>query len=117
MSEPGDINFDDLKPEEFEQYLPELFASSEARSARIRACKSSTPLIPIASHSSATSKPSPKPPAASSIRSKTQATKSGPTSRTSSAKDPPSSIPKMAKRASARSISSTNPLQAASRPV
>lgn len=29
MSEPGDINFDDLKPEEFEQYLPELFASSE----------------------------------------------------------------------------------------
>jgi hypothetical protein len=29
MSEPGDINFDDLKPDEFEQYLPELFASSE----------------------------------------------------------------------------------------
>ena len=29
MSEPGDINFDDLKPEEFEQYLPELFASSD----------------------------------------------------------------------------------------
>jgi hypothetical protein len=27
MSVPGDINFDDLKPEEFEQYLPELFAS------------------------------------------------------------------------------------------
>jgi hypothetical protein len=29
MTEPGGINFDDLKPEEFEQYLPELFASSD----------------------------------------------------------------------------------------
>jgi hypothetical protein len=29
MSVPGDINFDDLKPEEFEQYLPELFATSD----------------------------------------------------------------------------------------
>ncbi len=29
MSEPGDINFDDLKPDEFEQYLPDLFASSD----------------------------------------------------------------------------------------
>jgi hypothetical protein len=29
MSESGNINFDDLKPEEFEQYLPELFASSD----------------------------------------------------------------------------------------
>jgi hypothetical protein len=29
MSLPGGINFDDLKPDEFEQYLPELFASSD----------------------------------------------------------------------------------------
>ena len=29
MSVPGDINFDDLKPDEFEQYLPELFAGSQ----------------------------------------------------------------------------------------
>ena len=33
MSEPGDINFDDLKPEEFEQYLPELFATGDKVSA------------------------------------------------------------------------------------
>jgi hypothetical protein len=33
MSEPGDINinFDTLKPEEFEQYLPELFASCDGK--------------------------------------------------------------------------------------
>jgi hypothetical protein len=29
MSVPGNINFDDLKPDEFERYLPELFANSE----------------------------------------------------------------------------------------
>jgi hypothetical protein len=29
MSEPGNINFDDLKPEEFEQVLPELFATAK----------------------------------------------------------------------------------------
>lgn len=31
MSQPGNINFDNLKPDEFEQYLPELFASCEGR--------------------------------------------------------------------------------------
>jgi len=31
MSEPGDINFDTLKPEEFEQYLPELFATGDGK--------------------------------------------------------------------------------------
>jgi hypothetical protein len=34
MSEPGDmndINFDTLKPEEFENYLPELFATGEGK--------------------------------------------------------------------------------------
>src|ERR1700689_4912747 len=31
MSEPGGINFDDLKPEEFEQYLPELFATGKGK--------------------------------------------------------------------------------------
>src|ERR1700689_1512873 len=31
MSEPGGINFDDLKPEEFEQYLPELFATGDGK--------------------------------------------------------------------------------------
>jgi anti-sigma factor RsiW len=31
MSEPIDINFDSLKPEEFEQYLPELFATGDGK--------------------------------------------------------------------------------------
>ncbi|HEY4381481.1 MAG TPA: hypothetical protein VGN01_14110 [Acidobacteriaceae bacterium] len=31
MSEPGEINFDTLKPEEFENYLPELFASGDGK--------------------------------------------------------------------------------------
>ena len=31
MSEPGEINFDTLKPEEFEQYLPELFATGDGK--------------------------------------------------------------------------------------
>jgi hypothetical protein len=31
MSEPGDINFDTLRPEEFEQYLPELFATGDGK--------------------------------------------------------------------------------------
>ena len=31
MSESGDINFDSLKPEEFEQYLPELFATGDGK--------------------------------------------------------------------------------------
>jgi len=31
MSEPGEINFDNLKPEEFENYLPELFASGNGK--------------------------------------------------------------------------------------
>jgi hypothetical protein len=31
MNEPGDINFDDLKPEEFEKYLPDLFATGEGK--------------------------------------------------------------------------------------
>ncbi len=31
MSEPRGINFDDLKPEEFEQYLPELFATGDGK--------------------------------------------------------------------------------------
>jgi len=31
MSEFDDINFDDLKPEEFENYLPELFATGNGK--------------------------------------------------------------------------------------
>ena len=31
MSEPIDINFDDLRPEDFEKYLPELFANGEGK--------------------------------------------------------------------------------------
>ena len=31
MSEPGEINFDTLRPEEFEQYLPELFATGDGK--------------------------------------------------------------------------------------
>jgi hypothetical protein len=31
MNEPGEINFDTLKPEEFENYLPELFASGNGK--------------------------------------------------------------------------------------
>ena len=31
MIEPGDINFDTLKPEEFENYLPELFATGNGK--------------------------------------------------------------------------------------
>jgi hypothetical protein len=31
MSVPGDFNFDDLKPEEFEKYLPDLFATGEGK--------------------------------------------------------------------------------------
>ena len=31
MSELGEINFDTLKPEEFENYLPELFASGDGK--------------------------------------------------------------------------------------
>ena len=31
MSEAGEINFDTLKPEEFENYLPELFASGDGK--------------------------------------------------------------------------------------
>jgi hypothetical protein len=31
MSEFGDINFDNLKPEEFENYLPELFATGNGK--------------------------------------------------------------------------------------
>jgi hypothetical protein len=31
MIEPGDINFDNLKPEEFENYLPELFANGNGK--------------------------------------------------------------------------------------
>lgn len=31
MKESGEINFDTLKPEEFEQYLPELFASGDGK--------------------------------------------------------------------------------------
>jgi hypothetical protein len=31
MKEPGDINFDTLKPEEFELYLPELFATGNGK--------------------------------------------------------------------------------------
>jgi hypothetical protein len=31
MSEPGDINFDTLRPEEFENYLPELFATGNGK--------------------------------------------------------------------------------------
>jgi hypothetical protein len=31
MSEPGDIDFDTLRPEEFEQYLPELFATGNGK--------------------------------------------------------------------------------------
>jgi hypothetical protein len=34
MSEPGQINFDTLKPEEFEHYLPELFASGDGKVSR-----------------------------------------------------------------------------------
>jgi hypothetical protein len=31
MKVPGDINFDTLKPEEFERYLPELFANGDGK--------------------------------------------------------------------------------------
>jgi len=31
MNESGEINFDNLKPEEFEQYLPELFATGNGK--------------------------------------------------------------------------------------
>src|SRR5437763_861094 len=31
MNDPGDINFDNLKPEEFESYLPELFATGNGK--------------------------------------------------------------------------------------
>jgi hypothetical protein len=31
LSLPGNINFDTLKPEEFEQYLPELFATGSGK--------------------------------------------------------------------------------------
>jgi hypothetical protein len=31
MTDLGDINFDDLKPEEFENYLPELFATGNGK--------------------------------------------------------------------------------------
>jgi hypothetical protein len=31
MSESGEINFDTLKPEEFEHYLPELFATGDGK--------------------------------------------------------------------------------------
>ena len=31
MSAPGEIDFDNLKPEEFENYLPELFASGNGK--------------------------------------------------------------------------------------
>jgi hypothetical protein len=31
MSLPGNINFDNLKPEEFENYLPDLFANGDGK--------------------------------------------------------------------------------------
>jgi hypothetical protein len=31
MSAPGEIDFDNLKPEEFENYLPELFATGNGK--------------------------------------------------------------------------------------
>lgn len=31
MSDPGNINFDNLKPEEFENYLPDLFARGNGK--------------------------------------------------------------------------------------
>jgi hypothetical protein len=31
MTLPGDIDFDNLKPEEFEQFLPELFANGNGK--------------------------------------------------------------------------------------
>jgi hypothetical protein len=31
MSTPGEIDFDNLKPEEFENYLPELFATGDGK--------------------------------------------------------------------------------------
>ena len=31
MSAPGEIDFDNLKPEEFENYLPELFATANGK--------------------------------------------------------------------------------------
>jgi hypothetical protein len=31
MNDPGDIDFDNLKPEEFERYLPELFATGDGK--------------------------------------------------------------------------------------
>jgi hypothetical protein len=31
MTEPQDLNFDTLKPEEFERFLPELFASGNGK--------------------------------------------------------------------------------------
>ena len=34
MSDPGEINFDTLKPEEFERYLPDLFANGDGKVSR-----------------------------------------------------------------------------------
>jgi hypothetical protein len=31
MIEPGDIDFDSMKPEEFENYLPDLFANGDGK--------------------------------------------------------------------------------------
>jgi hypothetical protein len=34
MTEPGGINFDTMKPEEFENYLPDLFANGDGKVSR-----------------------------------------------------------------------------------
>jgi len=34
MTEPGDIDFDNMKPEEFEHYLPDLFANGDGKVSR-----------------------------------------------------------------------------------
>ena len=31
MNQPGEINFDTLRPDEFEQYLPDLFANGDGK--------------------------------------------------------------------------------------
>jgi hypothetical protein len=31
MTEPGEINFDTMRPEEFENYLPDLFATGDGK--------------------------------------------------------------------------------------
>ena len=90
MTLPGEINFDTLKPEEFEQYLPELFATGR------RQGQQGPPPQEVPRRAPRLRRPRQRPrnhrrtpPAASSNPKTNPATRSGPTSRASSAKRPP----------------------------